>query len=145
MNLVIRKMTKQDFGPLHTLLSDPEVMEYLEPPFTVEQTAGFLQAGLSDEPPVYAVEADGSFIGYVIYHPYEEDTMELGWVLLPGFWGMGYASALTRRMMEMAAAEGKKPVIECVPSQETTNHIALKYGFVLSGSRDGLDVYRLPE
>ena len=145
MNLTIRKMTERDLDPLHTLLSDPEVMKYLEPPFTRERTAAFLQAALSDHPPVLAAEADGTFIGYVIYHPYEEDTMELGWVLLPEYWRKGYASALTRKMMEMTASEGKKPVIECDPEQEVTKHIALKCGFVRAEKRDDLDVYKLPE
>ena len=145
MNLTIRKMTGQDLEPLHTLLSDPAVMKFLEPPYTREQTAEFLQSALSDEPAVFAAEDDGTFIGYVIYHPYEEDTMELGWVLLPEYWGKGYASALTRKMMEMAASEGKKPVIECDPEQEATKHIALKCGFVWSETWEDLDVYRLPE
>lgn len=145
MNLVIRRMSQQDLEPLHMLLSDPEVMKYLEPPFTREQTVAFLKAGLSDNPPVFTAEADGTFIGYVIYHPYEEDTMELGWVLLPEYWGKGYASALTRQMMEKAACEGKKPVIECDPGQEITRHIALKSGFVRAENRDGLEVYRLPD
>ena len=144
MNLAIRKMKNQDLEPLYILLSNPEVMKYLEPPFTKQQTGDFFQSALSDEPRVFAAEADGSFIGYVIYHPYEEDTMELGWVLLPEYWGKGFASALTRQMMDMAAAAGKKPVIECDPAQEATKHIALKYGFVRAENRDGLDVYRLP-
>ena len=145
MNLTIRKMSQQDLEPLHTLLSNPEVMKFLEPPFTRKQTRRFLQAGLSDDPPVFTAEIDGTFIGYVIYHPFEEDTMELGWVLLPEYWGKGYASALTLHLMEMAADEGKKPVIECDPEQEVTKHIALKYGFVRTEDRDGLEVYRLPE
>ena len=144
MNLTIRKMREQDLEPLYTLLSNPEVMRFLEPPFTREQTVEFLRAGLSDSPPVRTVEADGRFIGYVIYHPYEEDTMELGWVLLPEYWGKGYASVLTKQMMAQTAELGKKPVIECDPAQETTKHIALKCGFVRTGQCDGLDVYRLP-
>ena len=50
MNLTIRKMTEQDLEPLHRLLSDPKVMRFLEPPFTKEQTADFLETGLSKNP-----------------------------------------------------------------------------------------------
>ena len=144
MNLTVRRMTEKDLEPLHRLLSDPGVMRFLEPPFTRERTEAFLRAAMSETPPVYAAEADGTFIGYVIYHAYEENTSELGWVLLPEYWGKGYASALTRRMMDRAAKEGKKPVIECDPRQEITRHIALRAGFVRTETRDGLDVYRLP-
>ena len=66
-------MAEQDFEPLKKLLSDPDVMRYLEPPYNEKQTAAFLQAALSENPPVYTAELDGVFIGYVIYHPYEED------------------------------------------------------------------------
>ena len=34
--LTIRKMTTEDLFPLYHVLSDPEVMEYLEPPFSME-------------------------------------------------------------------------------------------------------------
>lgn len=144
MNLTIRKMTEQDLEPLHRLLSDPEVMRFLEPPFTKERTAEFLEAALSEKPPVFAANLDGTFIGYVIFHDYEEDTMELGWVLLPEYWGKGCAFALTKQLIARAASLGKKPVIECDPGQTITRHIALKSGFVRAGERDGLDVYRLP-
>ena len=144
MNLKIRKMTEEDLEPLHRLLSDPEVMRYLEPPFTREQTKEFLESALEEKPAVWTVEGDGKFIGYVIWHGYEEDTMELGWVLLPEYWGKGYATALTKQLMERTTAQGKKPVIECDPEQPVTKHIAEKLGFVWTETSDGLDVYRLP-
>ncbi len=142
-NLLIRKMTDRDLEPLYRLLSDPGVMRFLEPPFNRERTVSFLRKALSETPPVYAVTADSTFIGYVIYHPYEEDSIEIGWVLLPEYWGKGYASALTEQMIDQAACAGKTPVIECDPRQEITGHIARKFGFSRTESRDGLDVYRL--
>ena len=145
VNIAIRKMKESDFDSLHTLLSDAEVMKYLEPPFTEEQTGKFLAQALSETPRVLAAEHDGRFIGYVIYGPYEEDTMELGWVLQPEYWNRGYASALTEMLMEKAAAEGRKPVIECDPGQAVTRHIAEKYGFRYIEARGDLEVYRLPE
>ena len=145
MNLKIRKMTEEDLEPLHRLLSDPEVMRYLEPPFNRERTAEFLEKAMSDTPPVWTAELDGEFIGYVIWHGYEEDTMELGWVLLPEYWGKGIATSLTKQLMTMTAAQGKKPVIECDPGQEATKYIAEKMGFSWSERIDGLDVYRISD
>ena len=49
--LRVRRMTEADLEPLHRLLSDPEVMRYLEPPFSREQTRAFLDgadAGAAD-------------------------------------------------------------------------------------------------
>lgn len=144
MKLNIRRMNEGDLQALHALLSDGEVMRYIEPPFTVEQTKRFLEsAGLSEPPLVYAVDGEGGFIGYVIYHPYDEGSMEIGWLLKREEWGKGCAAALTERLIEMAFAEQKAVIIECAPAQIATKRIAEKFGFAYTGRRDGCDVYRL--
>ena len=145
MNITIRKMQPGDTDALYRLLSDPEVMRHLEPPFDQEKTETFLHhAGLTEPPLVYAAEANGDFIGYVIYHACDEDSVEIGWVLLPEYWGRGYASALTDRLIDRARQEQKSVVIECAPAQEATKRIASKKGFRDCGICDGLAVYRLP-
>lgn len=143
MDLTIRKMRERDFEPLFALLSNEQVMRYLEPPYTEERTASFLKtAGLSDSPLIYAVEGDGHFIGYIIFHDYDESSVEIGWVLHPSCWGMGCASCLTEQLIDQCRVLGKQPVIECSPEQEITKHIAQKYGFEYMGNEDGLDVFR---
>ena len=144
MELKVRKMEEHDLGPLYELLSNEQVMRYLEPPYSKEKTMRFLErAGLSDPPLIYAVEQDGLFIGYVIFHDYDDTGMEIGWVLHPTIWGNGVASALTGQLIERSRELKKQPVIECVPEQETTRHLALKFGFEYEGSKDGVDVFRL--
>lgn len=143
MKPIIRLMTKDDLDPLYHLLSDSRVMRFLEPPYTKEKTEEFLMhAGLSDPPLIYAVALDDQFIGYVICHDYDEDSMEIGWVLHPDHWGKGYATQLTECMKEKAFSSGKQVVIECSPDQEVTKHIASKTGFAYEGFIDGLDVFR---
>lgn len=46
--------------------------------------------------------------------------------------------------MELAHRAGKTAVIECVPEQTVTRHIAEKKGFAYVGRSGGLEVYRLP-
>lgn len=144
MNLLIRRMQPEDLPFLHELLSDARVMQYLEPPYSMEQTRQFLQqAGLSPAPLIYAVvQPDGSFIGYVICHAYDESSIEIGWVLKPSCWGKGHASALTKQLLDKAADQKKAAVIECVPEQAATRAIARKFGFSLLQEKDGLLVYR---
>ena len=145
MDITIRRMQPGDADALYRLLSDPEVMRYLEPPFDRTQTEDFLRrAGLAEPPLVYAAEESGSFIGYVIYHAYDEQSVEIGWVLFPEYWGRGYASALTDRLIDRARQAQKSVVIECAPAQDATRRIAIKKGFRACGSCDGLAVYRLP-
>ena len=55
MNIIIRRMKSSDADALYRLLSDPEVMRYLEPLYDRAQTEAFLhRAGLSEPPRVYA-------------------------------------------------------------------------------------------
>ena len=136
-------MKKSDLMPLFRLLSDEKVMEHIEPAFDLARTEAFLEsAGLCDDPLIWAVENDGAFIGYVIYHDYDETSREIGWVLCPEHWGKGIATDLTKELMQRAFAEGKDAVIECTPAQEVTKHIALKLGFKPVGQRDGCEVFR---
>ena len=146
MDITIRRMRSDDADELYRLLSDPMVMRYLEPPYDRVQPEAFLHdAGLSDPPLVYAVQEDERFIGYVIYHEYDADSMEIGWVLFPEYWGRGYASELTDRLIDRARQAQKDVVIECVPEQTATMHLAGKKGFRNDGVSDGLAVYRLAD
>ena len=143
MKLTIRKMNENDLKPLHILLSNPEVMRFLEPPFSLEQTKDFLEyAGLSSPPLIYAVDDEnGDFIGYVIYHEYDESSNEIGWVLKPNVWGRGYACELTAMLIQNADKENKHTVIECSPKQTVTKTIAEKFGFSYAETKNGLEIY----
>ena len=142
--MTIRRMTAEDLEPLYMLLSDPEVMKSLEQPFTLKQTASFLKTqGLISIPRILAVDdKNQSFMGYVIYHDYDNESKEIGWVIKKEMWGQGIAGILTKQLVAMAQSEGKDVVIECVPEQMTTRAIAEKHGFQKAGESDGLDIYR---
>ena len=64
--LKIRKFTNNDLTELYNLLSDEDVMEFVEPLFSLEKTADFLNSvALIDPPLIYAVEDfSHKFIGY---------------------------------------------------------------------------------
>lgn len=141
-HLTVRRYRESDAPALHALLSDPEVMRCLEPPYSRDQTERFLrQAGLCDPPLVYAVtrKRDGALIGQLIWHPWDENAMELGWLLRRDQWGKGFAGELTEAALTLTRRD---VVLECCPEQRATRHIARRYGFVLADERDGLLVYR---
>ena len=143
--LSIRRMDEGDADALYGVLSDTEIMKYLEPPYSREATVQFLHdAGICEPPLVWAVDdARGRFIGYVIYHKYDEHSMELGWVLARNEWGKGYAGALNKMLIEQARKAGMDAVIECSPEQAATKAIAEKHGFTYCGMDSGCEVYRL--
>ena len=82
---------------------------------------------------------------YVIFHDYDEENMEIGWILKRDVWGKGYASILTKMLIAECRKLRKGAIIECDPRQAVTEHIAKKHGFKFSGKRDGCDVYKLEE
>ena len=105
----LRMMRREDADELYALLSDEAVMRWLEPPFNRAQAERFLeQTGLSEPPLIYAAEnMAGEFLGYAIYHDYDEYSRELGWVLKPAFWHKGYADEMTDLLTALARREGK--------------------------------------
>lgn len=106
---VIRNMAIGDAESLYEVLSDPQAMAYVEPPFSMERTQAFLQeAGMSEPPLVYAVcsKADSRMIGHLIFHPYEGGIYELGWILNRRYWRRGIASELTGAVIEYARQPG---------------------------------------
>ncbi len=139
----IRKLKYSDLDDMFEVLSDPDVMKYIEPVYSRDKTSDFLNAaGLSDNPLIYAAENDeGEFVGYVIFHDYDNDSMEIGWLLKKKYWGRGYAKALTRILLDKCRQSGKKAVIECDPGQEITGKIAENAGFEYKGIDKGLCLY----
>ena len=137
-------MSERDIESLFSLLSDEDVMRYIEPAFTREKAQEFLMsAGLSEEPLIYTVDNDSAFVGYVIFHTFDEDSIEIGWVLHKRFWGKGYAQNLTKMLIDKAFSLEKDVIIEHSTEQEATKHIAIKFGFTYLGRFDNLDRYCL--
>ena len=127
--LLVRRLAENDAQTLHAALSDPGVMRYIEPPFSLEQTQIFIRdAGLCEPPLVWAVvwKRTGELIGHLIWHPWDETSMELGWILRRDFWGHGIAKELTAAML---ARTNQNVVIECSSAQAVTRHIAEDFGF----------------
>lgn len=152
MNLVtehciIRNFTTNDADELYETLSNEEVMEYIEPVFDMKRTKEFIEtAGLCVPPLVYALiwKDTGKVIGHVIFHQYENDSYEIGWVLNRKYWGKGIAGEVTTSLIDYSKSlEAKSCVIECAPGQKVSQHIAQKNHFVFEGEQDGCAVYRM--
>ncbi len=141
--LLVRRFVPSDAEALYGILSDPDVMRCIEPPFSRAQTEAFLaQYGLCSSPRVYAIEHDGTLIGQFIWHACGESSYELGWILAADAWGRGFASELTAAALAYAENRGiPLLLLECSPAQTASARIAEKYGFAYKGIQDGLLLY----
>ena len=144
---IIRNFSIDDAGDLYSVLSDDVVMKHIEPAFDMDKTIKFIQdAGLSHPPLVYAVvwKRSDKVIGHVIFHPFDTDAYELGWILSKDYWGKGIADELTKALIKYAHdLSVNSCVIECDTRQIASKTIAQKNGFAYEGNIDNLDRYRL--
>ena len=121
-------------------------MQYIEPAFDMDKTIQFItEYGLCEHPLVYALKwrQTDEVAGHVIFHPYDENGFEIGWVLGQEYWGKGIADEVTKALMRYSKSITKTLVIECDERQEISRHIALKNGFEYESKTDGIVVYRL--
>lgn len=101
----IRPFCPDDLEDLYAIFSDPFVMEYVEPPFTREQTAGFLQDFCIERRGALAVEhrETGCVIGYLLCNDSAEPgAYELGWIFNRAFWRQDYAYETCSALIEHA-------------------------------------------
>ena len=144
--LRVRPFRPGDLEELAEVLGDGRVMTFIESPYTRQQTQAFLaRAGLGEKPLVYAIveAATGALAGQLIWHPWEADCWELGWILGREFWGRGYARELTAGVLARAPGQGiASVVLECHPDQQATAAIARHCGFAYQGRREGLDLWK---
>ena len=143
--LSIRPFTMEDTDALFSILADPEVMRFIEPPYTRNQTAAFITDQIRAEVPQgYALtdRVSGRLLGHVIWQPHDSESFELGWILGREHWGQGYATEITEALLAKAKAEGLDIVIQCTPEQKAAARIAEKHGFFFLGVENGLEVHR---
>lgn len=138
--LIVRPYTPGDFDLFFKLNGDEEVMRYIRPPQSREQTHEFLKKIINDykERPgtgrwAMLVKAGNRFVGSFAIIPVNNSMrMQLGYALLKEEWGKGYASESVKGGIPYAFQQlGLDEITgitypENIPSQK----VLLKNGFV---------------
>jgi len=142
----IRQFKELDTDELYLILSNPKVMEYIEEPFTLEDTKDFLNKNAQSYPPrVFALEykENKKIIGHIIFHKYDKESYEIGFILNQNYWGQGIANEVTKSLIDYSKNKNiHSLIIECDKRQLATQKIAKNNNFKLISS-ENLLVYEL--
>ena len=142
----IRQFKQSDVDELYLILSNPKVMEYIEAPFTLENTKDFLNKNALSYPPrVFSLEykENKKLIGHIIFHKYNKDSYEIGFILNSDYWGCGIANEVTKSLIDYAKNKNiHSLIIECDKIQLATQKIAINNNFKLIGG-ENLLIYEL--
>ena len=122
--LVLRQWREEDRAPFAALNADPIVMEHFPSTMTREASDAFVDfniAAIADRGwGLWAVEADGEFIGFVgLNEPRFRPGVEIGWRLAREAWGHGYATEAARAVLAFAFDE--LGLAEVISFTSTTN------------------------
>ncbi|MGZ5220292.1 MAG: GNAT family N-acetyltransferase [Chitinophagaceae bacterium] len=143
--LVVRHYTKDDGDNFFLLNGDEEIMRYIRPAKTREETDLFLAEIIKkyEEDPSagrWATEdkQTGAFVGSFALIPIEGsvDKMQLGYALLKQNWGKGYATELTLSGLEYVLTKTALTEIFAVTEIQNTasQKVLLKAGFKMHSS-----------
>jgi len=142
--LIVRHYTEGDADDFFLLNADPDVMRYIRPVKSREEIDRFLTEVIeySKNEPAYGRMAasekqSGTFIGSFAIIPLEGTIhMQLGYSLLPSFWGKGYATELTKTGLKYIFTQTRLEEIFGVTESGNINsqRVLLKSGFVWHSS-----------
>ena len=137
--LIVRRYTETDNDNFYSLAGNEDVMRYIRPIQTREESDKFLLENISfyNEHPLmgrWAVDEKISkkFVGSfaVIFIP-KSDKIQLGYSLTKEEWGKGYATELTKKGLKYVFEVMKLPLIYAVTEKENraSQNVLLKAGF----------------
>ncbi|RYD62107.1 MAG: N-acetyltransferase [Verrucomicrobiaceae bacterium] len=110
-SIVLRQWIDADLGPFSAMNADPEVMRFFARRLNADESRQAMQRfreGIDQRGwGLWAVQADGEFAGFTglsepKFSAHFTPCVEIGWRLLPKFWGQGIAFAAARQAEDCA-------------------------------------------
>jgi len=99
--MILRNFAEGDLADLHEIFGDAEVMTYIEPTYSLEQTREFLEGFCIKQGKAFAAVHKGldKVIGYVLFKEIDDEVYEIGWIFNKAFWRQGYAFEICSRLI----------------------------------------------
>jgi len=140
--LLVRQFTIDDADDFFSVNGDEEVVQYIRPPKSREESDRFLLEIIkySDESPLFGrwgvYEKDNDkFVGsFAVIPIVNTDKMQLGYALLRESRGKGYATELTKAGIDYFFGKTEYPVVYAQTESENARSpkILLRCGFIES-------------
>lgn len=138
----LRRLNQNDFVNLRQLESDADVVRFtrIQTPRTESETRARLNEQImrKDGPApfgIWAVELKDTqeFIGWFMLLPKPERSAELGYMIVKAYWGQGYATEVSRCLVDTAIQSQNLASIQAVTNDENpaSAKILIKIGFKL--------------
>lgn len=143
---ILRRFQLSDLNNMILLESDPDVMKFTPSriPQGIEKTEARLKSLLEKEATyaplgVWAVELKDTadFVGWFMLIRTEFEVPEIGFMIVKGHWGKGFATEVARALIDFGMKELKYSGIAAVTDHNNTTsiHILEKLGFQKVTSR----------
>lgn len=140
--LVIREYALDDFEDFYRFNGDPIAMQFIRPPESREKTYEFFEKVLRwyhvlpgiGRWGMYTKEND-TFLGSFAIIPVENSTdIQIGYGLLPVYWGNGYATESLKAGIDYAFNKLSLPFLAAItfPENIASQHVLLKNDFCFS-------------
>lgn len=139
--MLLRTWKPEDSEAYYRINQDPQVIEHLKGPISMEQVGAFISAAIDEQHKrgytVWAAELKETgqlmgFIGlhYVTWKSHFTPAVEIAWRLGSQFWGKGYATEGARASLHYAFMNCnlKKIVSFTVPENTRSSHVMEKIG-----------------
>ena len=144
--LTLRKMEMSDANDMYSYASLDEVTRYLlwTPHLNIDETKGYIEyvrreyrkGSVADW--AISLDSESRMIGTVGFSAVdrENNSVELGYVLSPLYWGKGYAREALRRAVEAAFCElgAHRVQLRIMDGNVRSENVALACGFRKEGS-----------
>ncbi len=141
--LTVRRFTLEDAEGFFGINGNPDVMKYIRPAKSRADSDAFLEENCNlyrDGSVIgrYAVteKSGGTIVGtFSLLYLAGEADFHIGYALLPGEWGKGYATELTLHGTRFFFAKSGKQELFAItnPENEPSQKVLIKAGFLRKG------------
>ncbi len=143
------KLQKEDAEHYLSLMMSQEVMQFitgkaLDRTSSIQRFNKVLKKNIKNEPyGTYGVypTMDNRFIGIAKFVLMEKGVVEIGYAILPSFWGKGYGSEISRALVDFGKSIEELQTLEATvdPQNEVSKRILEKCGFKFYGAKTVYD------